>query len=175
MAYFAKTERAKKKKFSKEINDNNKKKFIFDQEKRELGFKSKKENLDIRFKKLFPNNIWLVDGFLTYPSDKQKYSEEEILFFKDYILYKIKNKGDDFLYIDTEKNSDKLDQANRSLNNFIAIEIGGRAAKEISLLKMSLVRAEKRHYGICEKNGGIVHPLRLYASPHATSNINKKQ
>lgn len=175
MAYFAKTERANKQNFSKEINDNNKKKFIFDQEKRELGFKSKKEILDKRFEKLFPKNVWLVDGFLTYLDNKQKYSKEEILFFKDCIMYKIENRGYNFLYIDTQKNSDKLDQANRSLNNFIAIETGGRAAKEISLLKMALVRAEKRHYGICEKNGGIVHPLRLYASPYATSNINKKQ
>lgn len=119
--------------------------------------------------------------------EKTRYSDEELLEFKELILKKLaKAQADYELLRSNLNNSDGNDVADTS-PTFKVLEDGadtlgkeeaGRLAqrqlKFIQHLQNALVRIENKTYGICRVTGKLIPKERLRAVPHATLSIDAK-
>lgn len=119
--------------------------------------------------------------------EKTRYSDEELVEFKELILSKIaKAKEDLDLLKKTLANQDGNDTQDTS-PTFKVLEEGAtvmsreevgklaqRQAQFIQHLQAALVRVENKTYGVCRQSGKLISKERLRAVPHATLSIEAK-
>lgn len=122
------------------------------------------------------------------PTDKLRYSDEELLEFKELILEKLDAARAEFdslraTLLGTESNgaddtAPTLHQIEEPAEQLSKAEIGSlceRQRKFIEKLENALLRIENKTYGICRVTGKLIPKERLRAVPHATLSIEAKQ
>lgn len=119
--------------------------------------------------------------------NKGKYSDEELVEFKQLITEKLAKAKADY---DTLKGALSHSDGNDTLDTsptFKVLEEGAmvlsreetgklaqRQEKFISHLNGALIRIENKTYGICRETGNLISKERLRAVPHATLSIAAK-
>jgi RNA polymerase-binding transcription factor DksA len=119
--------------------------------------------------------------------EKNRYSDEELLEFKELIVKKLKLAQNDYeMYRNSINQSDGNDIADTSptfkvleegaatLSKEEAGKLAQRQLKFIQHLQAALVRVENKTYGICRDTGKLIAKERLRAVPHATLSIDAK-
>ena len=120
-------------------------------------------------------------------AEKTRYSDEELVEFRDLILEKIRLAQRDYqqmMDVLTNKEGNGVDdtmptykileegsmtQPREELTNMAA-----RQQKFIQGLQAALVRIENKTYGVCRVTGKLIPKERLRAVPHATMSIEAK-
>ena len=120
-------------------------------------------------------------------AEKTRYSDEELVEFRDLILEKIRLAQRDYqqmMDVLTNKEGNGVDdtmptykileegsmtQTREELTNMAA-----RQQKFIQGLQAALVRIENKNYGVCRVTGKLIPKERLRAVPHATMSIEAK-
>ena len=121
-------------------------------------------------------------------TERKRYSDEELMEFKDLILQKMEVARSDYDQIVaalTHRDNNSIDdtsptykvteegyatQSKEELNTLAA-----RQKKFIDSLQGALVRIENKTYGVCRVTGKLIPKERLRAVPHATLSIEAKQ
>ncbi|MBL6875360.1 MAG: TraR/DksA family transcriptional regulator [Chitinophagales bacterium] len=119
--------------------------------------------------------------------EKTRYSDSELVEFKDLIVKKIeesraelkdyqdqiskKNTGSS----DTDYKFNGLEDSSLLVEREYLSQQASRQAKFISHLEKALVRIENKTYGICRETGKLISPERLRIVPHATLSIEAKK
>lgn len=121
-------------------------------------------------------------------TEKTRYSDEELLEFKELILQKIEaatfeletlktqfrnldSHGTD----DTARSFHALEDGSESLAKEEAGQMFLRQQRYIDQLKNALIRIETKTYGICFTTGKLIPKERLRLVPHTTRTIEGKQ
>ncbi len=120
-------------------------------------------------------------------AEKTRYSDEELLEFKDIILKKLElAKADYNQLITTLMNRDGNSVEDTSPTYKVMEEgfttqakeeisaLAARQQKYINNLQAALIRIENKTYGICRITGKLIPKERLRAVPHATLSIEPK-
>lgn len=120
-------------------------------------------------------------------SEKTRYTDEELLEFKEIIMTKLAKAQQDYdMLKDNVTNAEGNDTADTSPTfkileegaNTLGKEEAGRLAerqlKFIQHLQAALVRIENKTYGICRVTGKLIPKERLRAVPHATMSVDAK-
>ncbi len=121
-------------------------------------------------------------------SEKQRYSDTELVEFKKLILEKLEKAQEEYNQLRAIMNgTDSNDIADTSptfkvLEEGAAVlskeELGRLAQRQLKFiqdLKAALVRIENKTYGICRKTRKLISKERLRAVPHATLSIEAKK
>lgn len=117
----------------------------------------------------------------------KRYSDEELLEFKELIIEKLEKARIDMkLFVDAVSGSSGNDIADTS-PSFKLLEEGqqtlfkeenGRLAarleKYIKNLEAALIRIENKTYGVCRETGDLIPKERLRSVPHATLSYDAK-
>lgn len=120
--------------------------------------------------------------------DRKRYSDEELLEFKEIILEKLDKAMKDFDSLrsslvnsdgndvaDTSPTFKVLEEGASTLGKEEAGRLAMRQQKFIQHLQAALVRIENKTYGIDRITGKLISKERLRAVPHATLDIDQKQ
>lgn len=119
---------------------------------------------------------------------KNRYSDEELLEFKNIIKDKlVKAQADYEMYrnsitledgndiSDTSPTFKVLEEGAATLSKEEAGKLAQRQLKFIQHLQAALIRIENKTYGICRDTGKLISKERLRAVPHATLCIDAKR
>lgn len=119
--------------------------------------------------------------------EKTRYSDAELLEFKELILGKLAKAQKDYeLYKNSITHSDGndtqdtsptfkvLEEGAATLSKEEAGKLAARQLKFIQHLQAALIRIENKTYGICRETGKLISKERLRAVPHATLSIEAK-
>jgi RNA polymerase-binding transcription factor DksA len=119
---------------------------------------------------------------------KTRYSDKELLEFKELILEKLQKAQDDYQMYrnsitlgdgndtqDTSPTFKVLEEGAATLSKEEAGKLAQRQLKFIQHLQAALVRIENKTYGICRETGKLIPKERLRAVPHATLSIDAKK
>jgi DnaK suppressor protein len=119
--------------------------------------------------------------------EKNRYSDQELLEFKQIILDKLRKAQEDYdMYRnsithgdgndtqDTSPTFKVLEEGAATLSKEEAGKLAQRQLKFIQHLQAALVRIENKTYGICRETGKLISKERLRAVPHATLSISAK-
>lgn len=125
--------------------------------------------------------------FVNTKDDRSRYSDKELLEFKELILEKLKEAQADFdLLKQTLSNADNhgtddtspsfklLEDGSDVLSKEETAQLAIRQEKYIVNLKNALMRIENKTYGICRVTGKLIPKERLRSVPHATLGIDAK-
>ncbi|MDE6101317.1 MAG: TraR/DksA C4-type zinc finger protein, partial [Paramuribaculum sp.] len=121
-------------------------------------------------------------------TEKTRYSDEELLEFKELILKKLEKAQADFdlyrAYVSNREGNDTadtsptfkvLEEGAMTLGKEQAGRMAERQLKFISHLQAALVRIENKTYGVCRVTGKLIPKERLRAVPDATFGLEEKQ
>jgi DnaK suppressor protein len=121
-------------------------------------------------------------------AEKTRYSDEELMEFKEIINKKLAKAKEDFDVLkktithsesnDTEDTSPTfkvLEEGAATLSKEEAGRLAQRQQKFIQHLQAALIRIENKTYGVCRETGKLISKERLRAVPHATLSIEAKQ
>lgn len=122
-------------------------------------------------------------------NDKRtRYSDEELLEFKELILTKLAKARHDYDVLvanltnsegndtaDTSPTFKVLEEGASTLSKEEASHLAERQRKFIGHLQAALVRIENKTYGIDRNTGELIPKERLRAVPHATLSVAQKQ
>lgn len=121
-------------------------------------------------------------------TEKTRYSDEELLEFKELILQKLEKAYADYELLkanvtnsdgndiaDTSPTFKVLEEGANTLGKEEAGQLAQRQMKFINHLKAALVRIENKTYGICRVTGKLIPKGRLMAVPHATMSVEAKE
>jgi len=119
--------------------------------------------------------------------EKTRYSDEELMEFKQIILSKLEKAQEDYeMYRssithgdgndtqDTSPTFKVLEEGAATLSKEEAGKLAQRQLKFIQHLQAALVRIENKTYGICRETGKLISKERLRVVPHATLSIEAK-
>jgi len=119
--------------------------------------------------------------------EKTRYSDEELLEFKQIILDKIKTASADLLLLteaytlknendtnDTAPSFKVLEEGSQVLSKEENSQLALRLQKFIRDLENALIRIENKTYGICRVTGKLISKERLRSVPHATLSMEAK-
>ena len=119
--------------------------------------------------------------------ERQRYSDSDLMEFKELIQSKIEKAEKDLMLIRESFINDQNNGTDDTSPTFKAFEEGaetlskeqnailaGRQEKFVSDLKNALVRIQNKTYGICRVTGKLIGKDRLRAVPHATLSIEAK-
>lgn len=119
--------------------------------------------------------------------EKNRYSDQELMEFRQIIMDKLKNAQEDYeMYRnsithgdgndtqDTSPTFKVLEEGAATLSKEEAGKLAQRQLKFIQHLQAALVRIENKTYGICRETGKLISKERLMAVPHATLSIDAK-
>jgi RNA polymerase-binding transcription factor DksA len=125
--------------------------------------------------------------FLNTKDDRSRYSDKELLEFKELIIDKLKEAQTDYdLLKQTLSNADNhgtddtspsfklLEDGSDVLSKEETAQLAIRQEKYIVNLKNALMRIENKTYGICRVTGKLIPKERLRSVPHATLGIDAK-
>ena len=120
--------------------------------------------------------------------EKTRYSEAELVEFKDLIESKIAKAQEDLDILkktlanedgndtqDTSPTFKVLEEVATVLSREEVGKLAQRQAQFIQHLQAALVRVQNRTYGICRQTGKLISKERLRAVPHATLSIEAKK
>ena len=120
--------------------------------------------------------------------EKNRYSDNELIEFKDLIQGKLEVAQDDYKMYrnsvthkdgndisDTSPTFKVLEEGAATLSKEEAGKLAQRQLKFIQHLQAALVRIENKTYGICRETGKLISKERLRAVPHATLCIEAKK
>jgi RNA polymerase-binding transcription factor DksA len=121
-------------------------------------------------------------------AEKTRYSDEELVEFKQIILEKLDQAKKDYELLksaitqsesndtqDTSPTFKVLEEGAATLSKEESGKLAQRQLKFIQHLQAALVRIENKTYGICRETGKLISKERLRAVPHATLSIDAKQ
>ena len=119
--------------------------------------------------------------------ERQRYSDSDLMEFKELIQSKIEKAEKDLMLIRESFINDQNNGTDDTSPTFKAFEEGaetlskeqnailaGRQEKFVRDLKNALVRIQNKTYGICRVTGKLIGKDRLRAVPHATLSIEAK-
>jgi DnaK suppressor protein len=119
--------------------------------------------------------------------EKTRYSDAELVEFKELIISKINKAREDFDILkktlanedgndtqDTSPTFKVLEEGATVLSREEVGKLAQRQAQFIQHLQAALVRVENKTYGICRQTGKLISKERLRAVPHATLSIEAK-
>lgn len=120
-------------------------------------------------------------------AEKNRYSDEELLEFKEIILRKLDLAIKDYEQLrsgainsygndvdDTSPTFKSIQEGASTLSKGEAGRMAQRLLKFIQNLQAALVRIENKTYGVCRDTGKLIPKERLRAVPHATLSIEAK-
>ena len=118
---------------------------------------------------------------------KTRYSDEELLEFKDIINFKLEKARHDLEMLteasinnndhgtnDTSPTFKVLEEGNSVLTKEENSKMAARQEKFIRNLENALIRIENKSYGVCRSTGKLISKERLRSVPHATLSIDAK-
>ena len=118
---------------------------------------------------------------------KTRFTDEELLEFKELILKKLElarqdyellrnsiNMSDNNDTLDTSPTFKVLEEGAMVLSKEESSSLAARQLKFIQSLESALVRIQNKTYGICRETGELIAKERLKAVPHATLSIEAK-
>ena len=121
-------------------------------------------------------------------AEKTRYTDEELVEFKDLIQSKLdlaKNDYDHMMRVlmnkdgndvdDTSPTYKTLEEGSATQSKEEVTALAARQQKFIQGLQAALVRIENKTYGVCRETGKLIPKERLRAVPHATLSIEAKQ
>jgi len=119
-------------------------------------------------------------------SEKNRYSDEDLVEFKELIENKLaeakvdlemltsatssENNGTD----DTSHSFKMMEDGSETLSKEETSQLAARQRKFINSLNNALIRIENKTYGICRDTGNLIAKARLRIVPHATLSIEAK-
>lgn len=119
--------------------------------------------------------------------EKVRYSDEELMEFKEIILAKLEKAREDLkMLMDAYTNTDEhgtddtsptfkvLEEGYQVLSKEENSRLASRQQKFINSLENALLRIENKTYGICRVTGKLISKERLMSVPHATLSIEAK-
>lgn len=117
--------------------------------------------------------------------EKTRYSDDELLEFKDLINKKLDAAKNELKYLQEQIN--RADEGDDSDSKFSGLEDGtatsereylnqmaSRQIQFIQHLEKAMMRIDSKTYGICRESGRLISKERLRAVPHATLSIEAK-
>lgn len=120
-------------------------------------------------------------------AEKTRYSDEELVEFRDLILEKIRLAQRDYQQMmdvlsnkegngvdDTMPTYKILEEGSMTQTREELTNMAARQQKFIQGLQAALVRIENKTYGVCRVTGKLIPKERLRAVPHATMSIEAK-
>lgn len=120
-------------------------------------------------------------------TEKNRYSDEELLEFKELILEKLEkaqkeydslralfNGADGNDTADTSPTFKVLEEGANTNSKEEAARLAQRQMKFIQHLQNALIRIENKTYGVCCETGELIPKERLRAVPHATRSVEAK-
>lgn len=120
-------------------------------------------------------------------SEKTRYSDAELLEFKEIIVGKLQLAERDYEQYkaalmnadgnnidDTSPTFKSIEEGADSANKEENTRLAQRQLKFIQSLQAALMRIENKTYGICRETGKLIPAERLRAVPHATLSIEAK-
>lgn len=120
-------------------------------------------------------------------AEKTRYTDEELMEFRDLILQKLDKAKDDYELLksaitqsesndtqDTSPTFKVLEEGAATLSKEEAGRLAQRQQKFIQHLQGALVRIENKTYGICRETGKLISKERLRVVPHATLSMEAK-
>lgn len=120
-------------------------------------------------------------------NEKTRYTDEELLEFKEIILAKLAKAQHDYDMLkanltnaegndtaDTSPTFKILEEGANTLGKEEAVRLAERQLKFIQHLQAALVRIENKTYGVCRVTGQLIPKERLRAVPHATMSVDAK-
>lgn len=118
---------------------------------------------------------------------RTRYSDSELLEFKELINDKIKVAREEFLSLagslsssnangtdDTAASGKTLEDGSATLEKESINQLAARQKKFIDQLEAALTRIENKTYGICRDTGKLIPKERLRAVPHTTLSMEAK-
>lgn len=121
-------------------------------------------------------------------SEKTKYSEEELVEFRQLINEKLATAKQEYENyrasmtssdgngtMDTSPTFKLMEEGASTLSKEEAGRLAQRQMKFIQNLQAALIRIENGTYGICRETGKLIPKERLRAVPHATLSIEAKE
>ena len=121
-------------------------------------------------------------------AEKTRYSDEELLEFKELILKKLDLAQTDYNQLiktlmnrdgnsveDTSPTYKVMEDGLTTQSKEEVSALAARQLKYIKNLQAALARIENKTYGICRATGKLIPKERLRAVPHATLSIEPKQ
>lgn len=131
--------------------------------------------------------IDVVPKLSVVKTPKTRYSDEELVEFRELIVAKIDKAKKDFALLkrtlsreddngteDTSPSFKVLEEGATVLSREEVGKLAQRQAQFIRHLQAALVRIENKTYGICRQTGKLISKERLRAVPHATLSIEAK-
>ena len=119
--------------------------------------------------------------------ERQRYSDSDLMEFKELIQSKIEKAEKDLMLIRESFINDQNNGTDDTSPTFKAFEEGaetlskeqnailaGRQEKFVRDLKNALIRIQNKTYGICRVTGKLIGKDRLKVVPHATLSIEAK-
>lgn len=119
--------------------------------------------------------------------EKTKYSDSELIEFKELIQQKLKEAQEDYALLvgslshtddhgtdDTGRTFNMMEDGSETLSREEVAQLAARQEKFIQSLQAALVRIENKTYGICRVTGKLIQKERLMLVPHATMSIEAK-
>ena len=119
--------------------------------------------------------------------EKNRYSDEELLEFKEIITQKLEKAQAEFENLrlavtqvesndtqDTSPTFKILEEGTSTLSKEEAVRLAQRQQKFIKHLEAALIRIENKTYGICRETGKLIPKERLKVVPHATLSVEAK-
>lgn len=120
-------------------------------------------------------------------STKTRYSDSELVEFKELINEKLRMAREEFNNLtsslsspnangteDTSGTYKTLEDGSATLEKEQLNQLAARQKKFIDNLEAALVRIENKTYGICRETGKLIQKERLRAVPHATLSMEAK-
>lgn len=118
---------------------------------------------------------------------KNRYSDEELMEFKEIILKKLEKARRDLELLteaytqsnehdtnDTSPTFKVLEEGHAVMSKEENSRLAARQQKFINNLENALIRIENKTYGICRVTGKLISKERLRSVPHATLSIDAK-
>ncbi len=122
------------------------------------------------------------------PEIKAKYSQEDLLEFKEIINKKIARAEEDLELLrssykndanngtdDTSPSFKSFDEGSEVMSKEANVQLAIRQEKFIRDLNNALLRIENGTYGVCRVTGKLIQKERLKLVPHATLSIEAKR
>ena len=118
--------------------------------------------------------------------EKVRYSDEELLEFKELILERLARARKDLELFnenvagrgnnadDTAPTFKILEEGSNVLSKEENSQLAARQFKYIQNLENALIRIENKTYGVCRMTGKLIPKERLRAVPHATLSVEAK-
>ena len=120
-------------------------------------------------------------------STKTRYSDSELVEFKELIKEKLRMAREEFNSLTSSLSSSNangtedtsgayktLEDGSATLEKEQLNQLAARQKKFIDNLEAALVRIENKTYGICRETGKLIQKERLRAVPHATLSMEAK-